>query len=98
MVLMELGEYPFSQRYGWIQDRYGLSWQVMFMGERNIKQKIITTLMHVEHVCGRAKETIRNYEMVFTTTNLSDIISYSQATKTDKPVTLKTTDDTHTGT
>ncbi len=29
MVLMELGEYPFSQRYGWIQDRYGLSWQVI---------------------------------------------------------------------
>ena len=31
---MELGEYPFSQRYGWVQDRYGLSWQVMFMGNR----------------------------------------------------------------
>jgi predicted 3-demethylubiquinone-9 3-methyltransferase (glyoxalase superfamily) len=30
---MELGEYPFSERYGWTQDRYGLSWQVMFMGE-----------------------------------------------------------------
>ena len=32
--LMELGEYPFSERYGWTQDRYGLSWQVMFMGDR----------------------------------------------------------------
>ena len=28
-VLMELGEYPFSQRYGWIADRYGVSWQVV---------------------------------------------------------------------
>ena len=27
--LMPLGEYPFSKRYGWIQDRYGLSWQLM---------------------------------------------------------------------
>ena len=27
-VLMELGEYPFSKRYGWVQDRFGLSWQV----------------------------------------------------------------------
>jgi predicted 3-demethylubiquinone-9 3-methyltransferase (glyoxalase superfamily) len=25
-VLMELGEYPFSEKYGWIQDKYGLSW------------------------------------------------------------------------
>ncbi len=27
-VLMELAEYPFSERYGWVQDRYGVSWQV----------------------------------------------------------------------
>src|SRR5688572_21658593 len=39
-TLMELGEYPFSEKYGWVQDRYGLSWQVMFMGDREIKQKI----------------------------------------------------------
>ena len=28
-ALMELGEYPFSERYGWTQDKYGLSWQVV---------------------------------------------------------------------
>lgn len=28
-VLMELGEYPFSARYGWVNDRFGVSWQVM---------------------------------------------------------------------
>mgnify|MGYP001085877818 CR=1 FL=1 len=28
-ALMELGEYPFSKRYGWIQDQYGVSWQVI---------------------------------------------------------------------
>ena len=33
-ALMELGEYPFSERYGWARDRYGLSWQVMAMGDR----------------------------------------------------------------
>ncbi|WP_244998138.1 VOC family protein [Clostridium bowmanii] len=30
--LMSLGEYPFSKWYGWIQDRYGLSWQLMLVG------------------------------------------------------------------
>ena len=25
---MPLQEYPFSKRYGWIQDKYGLSWQI----------------------------------------------------------------------
>lgn len=28
MVLMELGAYPFSPRYGWVQDKFGVSWQL----------------------------------------------------------------------
>ncbi len=37
-ALMELGAYPFSERYGWVQDRYGLSWQVMFMDGHEISR------------------------------------------------------------
>jgi predicted 3-demethylubiquinone-9 3-methyltransferase (glyoxalase superfamily) len=29
MVLMPLQQYPFSERYGWLQDKYGLSWQIV---------------------------------------------------------------------
>src|SRR5499426_3748841 len=54
-ALMELGTYPFSERYGWVQDRYGLSWQVMFMGDRPIQQEIVPTLMFVGDVCGKAE-------------------------------------------
>ena len=36
MVLMELGEYPFSKRYGWLQDKYGLSWQLIYTPYRCI--------------------------------------------------------------
>jgi predicted 3-demethylubiquinone-9 3-methyltransferase (glyoxalase superfamily) len=27
-VLMPLGAYPFSTKYGWINDRFGVSWQI----------------------------------------------------------------------
>ena len=39
-IMMELGAYPFSERYGWTQDKYGLSWRVMFMGGNKVKQKL----------------------------------------------------------
>jgi predicted 3-demethylubiquinone-9 3-methyltransferase (glyoxalase superfamily) len=28
-VLMELGKYPFSDKFGWVQDKFGVSWQLM---------------------------------------------------------------------
>ena len=28
MALMELGDHGFSKRFGWVQDRYGVSWQL----------------------------------------------------------------------
>ena len=28
-IMMALGEYPFSRRYGWVQDKFGVSWQII---------------------------------------------------------------------
>ena len=28
MALMPLDDYPFAGRFGWVQDRFGVSWQV----------------------------------------------------------------------
>jgi predicted 3-demethylubiquinone-9 3-methyltransferase (glyoxalase superfamily) len=72
-VLMELGAYPFSEQYGWLQDKYGLSWQFMFAGGQDFPQKITPVLMFVGDVCGKAEEAINFYASVFngTTTVLA---------------------------
>ncbi len=88
-ALMELGEYPFSERYGWVQDRYGLSWQVMFMGEHKIKQKITPTLMFVGKQAGRAEEAINFYATVFHDAKVGDILRYSKGEEPDKEGTIK---------
>lgn len=32
MVMMGLGAYPFSKKFGWCADRFGVSWQIMLRG------------------------------------------------------------------
>jgi predicted 3-demethylubiquinone-9 3-methyltransferase (glyoxalase superfamily) len=88
-ALMELGEYPFSERYGWTADRYGLSWQVMFMGDRAIKQKITPMLMFVGEQSGRAEEAIRLYTSVFHNSRIGDILRYGKGEEPDKEGTIK---------
>ena len=87
--LMELAEYPFSEKYGWTQDRYGLSWQVMFMGAREIKQKIIPTLMFVGDICGKAEEAINSYASVFHNAKVGDIVRYGRGEEPDKEGTVR---------
>ncbi len=64
-VLMPLDAYPFSARYGWLEDRYGLSWQVIYAGEGSIRQKFTPMLMFVGNVCGKAEEALDFYASVF---------------------------------
>ena len=88
-ALMELGEYPFSEKYGWTQDMYGLSLQVMFMGDRKMKQKITPTLMFVGEQCGKAEVAINFYASVFKNAEIGNILRYGKGEEPDKEGTIK---------
>lgn len=62
-ILMPLERYPFSERYGWIQDKYGLSWQVIQTGA-GFRQTLVPVLMFVGDVCGKAEEAMEHYVSV----------------------------------
>lgn len=88
-ALMDLGEYPFSEKYGWMQDKYGLSWQIMFMGDHKVKHRIIPTLMFVGKQYGKAEEAINFYSSVFGNARVGDILRYSKGEEPDKEGTVK---------
>jgi predicted 3-demethylubiquinone-9 3-methyltransferase (glyoxalase superfamily) len=88
-ALMALDSYPFSERYGWTTDRYGLSWQVMHVGEDEIGQRITPTLMFVGQVCGRAEEAVNFYTSIFPNSKVGQILRYAKGEDPDKEGTIK---------
>ena len=88
-ALMELGAYPFSEKYGWTRDRYGLSWQVMAMGNRKIAQKITPTFMFVGSVSGRTEEAIKYYTAIFRNAKIGEIVRYGKGEEPDKEGTIR---------
>jgi len=88
-VLMELGAYPFSERYGWVQDQFGLSWQIMYSSGADVKQKITPAIMFVGGVCGKAEEAIRFWASVFPAAKVEMLQRYGKGEKPDKEGTVK---------
>jgi predicted 3-demethylubiquinone-9 3-methyltransferase (glyoxalase superfamily) len=65
-VLMPLDKYPFSERYGWVQDRFGVSWQLILSNPAGERRPFITPfLAFTGAVEGRADEAIEFYSSVF---------------------------------
>jgi len=75
-VLVPLDSYPFSERYGWTQDRYGLSWQLAYAGGAEVTQRITPTLTFVGDVSGKTEEAIVFYTSVFPDSKVGDVLRY----------------------
>ena len=91
-ALMPLGAYPFSEKYGWVMDKYGLSWQVMYMRDLEIKQKITPTLMFVGDQCGKAEEAIQFYTTLFKHSSVGHILRYGEDAAPDQANTIQHVD------
>jgi predicted 3-demethylubiquinone-9 3-methyltransferase (glyoxalase superfamily) len=89
MALMELGEYPFSKRFGWLQDRFGFSWQLLYTNGEAFSQKIVPMVMFVGRVCGRAEEAVNFWDSVFHPAQIGEIMRYGKGEEPDKPGTVK---------
>lgn len=65
-VMMPIQAYPFSKRYGWVQDKYGVSWQLMLTNpEGEPRPNIIPTLLFVGDSYGKAEEFVKFHLSVF---------------------------------
>lgn len=85
-VMMPLGEYPFSKKYGWVADRFGISWQIIL--STDFPQKIVPSLLFTGEVCGKAEEALNYYLALFLESKPGRILKREENQSPDKMGTI----------
>ena len=78
-ILMPIDAYPWSERYGWVQDRFGVSWQVIAGHRAPEGAVIVPCLMFSGKQGGRAEEAMRAYAGAFPGSRIADVSRYEAA-------------------
>ena len=92
-VLMELTKYDWSKKYGWVEDKFGLSWQMMLM-ENDFKQNIVPSLLFTGEVYGKASEAINYYTSIFNNAKIENVFKYGPDAPPNDPEALMFADFT----
>lgn len=91
--LMPLQEYPFSPLYGWVRDRFGVTWQLILTDPDGEERPfIVPSLMFTGENCGRAEEATDYYISVFRNSRRGLLARYPAGMEPDREGTLMFTD------
>ena len=74
-TLMPLDAYPFASRFGWVVDRFGVSWQVVLAPGR---PRIVPGLLFVGERHGRAEEAVNRYVSLFPDSRVIEIRRFGE--------------------
>ena len=83
-VMMPLDKYPWGEKYGWISDKFGISWQLALGKISDVGQKITPCLLFTGKQYGRADEAIAHYSSIFKDPMVDGILRYGANELPDK--------------
>ena len=89
MVMMALDKYDWSERYAFVQDKFGLAWQIMKTDYKNVNQRITPTLLFVGKNYGRTEAAVKFYAEVFPQSSINGIKLYEENEGPNKAGTVK---------
>lgn len=77
-IRMNLGEYPFSRRYGWVEDRFGVNWQLILTDpDGEPRPPIIPTFLFGGPAQGRATEAREFWTGLFPHSRTGAFVPYA---------------------
>lgn len=73
-----IGSYPWSERYGWLKDRFGTTWQISFSEKADFDLRIIPSFLFTNAHFGHAGAAMDFYRSVFTHSLSNVLILYPE--------------------
>jgi predicted 3-demethylubiquinone-9 3-methyltransferase (glyoxalase superfamily) len=74
--LIPIDKYPWSERYGWLEDKFGFTWQISVADYEDAKLKITPAMLFTGDQFGRAEEAIYFYSSIFENSSTEVLIHY----------------------
>lgn len=89
-IMMPLDTYEWSEKYGFLQDRYGISWQISLGNKKDTGgQSITPCLMFTGDVYGRVEEAINLYTSLFPNAGVDGILRFGKNETPDQEGNVK---------
>jgi predicted 3-demethylubiquinone-9 3-methyltransferase (glyoxalase superfamily) len=79
-ALMPLDRYDWSERYGWVTDRFGVTWQLMKGTLSDVGQRITPLIMFSGNQRGNAEEAMNLYMSLFEDSTSDMVSRYGKGT------------------
>lgn len=77
-ALMPVGAWPWSERYGWIRDRFGYTWQLMLPRDHAAGATVFPCLMFSDAQHGNAEPAMRHYAEIFPNSEITTLERYTE--------------------
>jgi len=75
-ALMPIDKYPWSERYGWLQDKFGVTWQLSVSSNQDTALKISPSMLFTNELFGFAEKAVNCYSSIFDNSSIDVLIHY----------------------
>jgi predicted 3-demethylubiquinone-9 3-methyltransferase (glyoxalase superfamily) len=75
-AMMPLGNYAWSKKYGWVQDKFGMTWQIMVSQQPLTQQTLTPSLLFTSNQFGKAEMALNFYTKLFENSAITTNMPY----------------------
>lgn len=77
-AMMPLDKYPWSEKYGWLTDKFGMTWQIMQGQQPAGRPKIIPSFLFAGDQYSKAVEAINAWTSIFPNSTAHQLMLYAE--------------------